>query len=169
MNPLRILPAPLHRLAYRLAHRARGLWYARTRQTVHGCSVIAQDESGRILLVRHSYGPATWTFPGGGIRRHETPMCAAKREFGEELQCNLRETRRVDTLEESFFGATNVVHIFTGLVDGQPRPDRREIVEARFFARDEFPSNLSRWVPARMAALDAASAERPEGHKLQQR
>jgi len=169
MNPLHILPAPLHRVAYRLAHRARGFWYARTRKIVHGCCVIARDETGRILLVRHSYGPAAWTFPGGGIRRHETPIVAAKREFREELQCNLLETRRLDTLKESFFGATNMVHLFTGLIDAQPRPDHREIVEARFFARDDFPRNLSPWVPARMAVFDAAGAGNPAWHKLQQR
>ena len=131
--------------------------------------MVARDEAGRILLVRHSYGADVWTFPGGGLRRHETPLAAAMREFREELGCGLVDVRRLATIREPFLGAINIAHIYTGRVDGAPRADRREIVEARFFARDSLPEPLSRAVAPRMAALDAADAEAPEWHKLQRR
>lgn len=169
MNLLNLLPPVLHRIGCRIGHRARRMWYSRSGAIVHGCSVIARDGAGRFLLVRHSYGPAVWTFPGGGMRKHETPLVAAVREFREELGCDLLDLRRLATLKENFLGATNVVHVYTGLADGQPRADRREILEARFFARGEFPRALSRTVYPRLAAFDAGQAEVPAWHKLQQR
>lgn len=158
MKISRLIPAPLHRLGYRAAHMLRGFWYQTTGKTVHGCTVLARDAEGRFLLVRHSYGPAVWAFPGGGIGRNETPLVAAMREFREELNCKLVDAKRVDLIRESYLGATNVVHVFTGVVEDKPRVDRREIIEARFFERNAFPRNLSRTVASRLRAFDAKSA-----------
>lgn len=161
MNPLHLIPAPLHRQLYRIAHRLRRKWYAITRKTVRGCSVVGRDTEGRFLLVRHSYGPDVWAFPGGGIGKHETPLVAAIRELREELGCALSETKRVARFTEPYLGATNVVHVFTGTIEGRPRPDRREIVEARFFARERFPDNISRTVATRMKVFDRVEAGGP--------
>lgn len=169
MRLLNLLPPVLHRLAFRIGHRLRSFWYARTRKTVHGATVLAHDREGRFLLVRHSYGPAVWAFPSGGMRKDETPLVAALREFREEVSCDLVDVRRLATVKENYLGATNVVHVYSGLIDGEPQADRREIVEAGLFEREAFPANLSRTVPARMAAFDAAQAEAPAWHRLQQR
>ncbi len=166
---IHLIPAPLHRAGYRLAFRARRLWRGRVRSTSHGCTVVARDGEGRFLLVRHSYGPDVWTFPSGGIGKHETPLVAAVREFREELGCGLLEVRRISTYQGIYLRAPNVVHVFTGIVAGVPRADRREIVEARFFARDELPQALSRIVAPHLAAFDADRAGPPAWHKLQQR
>ncbi len=159
MRVLQLLPRPLHRLLYRLAYQARRLWSrGQGGASLLGCGIIARDEAGRFLLVRHSYGPRVWTFPGGGIRKRETPMMAIVREVREELSCELADLARVTTLKEPFLGGTNISHVFTGRLVGTPRPDRRELLEARFFARDEFPADLSRTVLARMAAFDRREA-----------
>ena len=161
MNLLHVIPAPLHRVLYRVAHRLRRGYLRRSGRIIHGCSMIGRDRQGRILLVRHSYGPPVWAFPGGGMQRHETPVVAALREFREELGCELGDARRLTTFKENYLGAVNVSHVFTGLVEGVPRPDGREIVEARFFDRGELPAELSRTVYPRIAALDAAGARAP--------
>jgi ADP-ribose pyrophosphatase YjhB (NUDIX family) len=54
------------------------------RPTAFGASVIAEDEQGRVLLVRHSYMPG-WSLPGGGVGRNEPPEVAAVREMQEEV------------------------------------------------------------------------------------
>ena len=70
---LHLIPSPLHRAALKLAHRLRHHWRKVRRTTPDGVSVIAHDLEGQILLVRHSYGPDGWYFPGGGIARGEAP------------------------------------------------------------------------------------------------
>jgi hypothetical protein len=49
------------------------------------------------------------------------------------------------------------VRIVTGLIEGTPQHDMREVVEARFFEPDALPEKLSPVVRARLAALDQAA------------
>ncbi len=48
-----------------------------------GVRVIATDDAGRVLLVRHSY-VAGWHLPGGGVDADESAERAARRELAEE-------------------------------------------------------------------------------------
>lgn len=136
------LPAPLHRLALRGAHQARKLWWRLRKPQLEGCRILALDEAGRVLLVRHSYGSPHWMPPGGGLKRGEDPLLAARREFSEELGCLLMAPRVVDRVLDPLHGATNKVHIVVGLCHGTPAPDQREIAEAAFFAPDALPGDL---------------------------
>ena len=150
---LHLIPPPLHRRLYRLAHAARLRWLRLRGGNIYGCSMIARDDAGRVLLVRHSYGPDRWEFPGGGLRRGEDPEVAVRREFAEELGCGLREVVWLGRVEEPFNGATNVVEVFAGLVDGEPRADAREIVEVGFFTPDALPQPVTSRVARRLAML----------------
>lgn len=140
---LHLIPRPLHRTAYRLAHALRVVWWRLRRPRIHGCRVLALDDEGRVLLVRHSYGSGDWMTPGGGLRRGEDPLLAAARELGEEVGCAIEQAWLLARVEEPLKGATNVVDIVTGTLAGTPRPDGREIVEAACFAPDALPPNLS--------------------------
>ncbi|MXO73140.1 NUDIX hydrolase [Alteraurantiacibacter buctensis] len=148
-----ILPAPLHRQAYRVAHRLRSAWLRWSGATIRGCSMVARDGEGRVLLVRHSYGSGLWAFPGGGLGRTEDPLAGAIREFAEELRCTVRDPVHLGKLGEDYHGGNNVAYVFTGLIDGNPRPDMREIVEARFFAVDALPDRCSQTVAPRLELL----------------
>jgi 8-oxo-dGTP pyrophosphatase MutT (NUDIX family) len=150
---LHLIPAALHRRLYRLAYGLRRHWLRFRGGRLYGCNIIARDGRGRLLMVRHSYGDGQWEFPGGGIGRRETPEAAARREFAEELHCGLAELKCLGIVEEPYLGATNVVHVFTGLADGEPRPDGRELVEARFFAHADLPRPLGRKAAQRLAML----------------
>jgi 8-oxo-dGTP pyrophosphatase MutT (NUDIX family) len=154
---LRLIPPPLHRQLYRVAYHARKRWLRLSRAEVHGCTVIGRDAAGRFLLVRHSYGPDVWAFPGGGMRPNEDPLAAALREFAEELGCTLADPSFVGHQQDRYLGTVNHVRVFTGLVEGDPLPDRREIVEARFFAVDQFPARISSTVRARLALIDVTT------------
>lgn len=118
-----------------------------------GCSIIVRDDRGRLLMVRHSYGSGGWQFPGGGVGRRERPDAAARRELAEELGCGVGGLESLGVIEESYHRAVSVVHVFTGRVEGEPRADRREIVEARFFPPDALPSPLGRRTSRRLALL----------------
>lgn len=140
---LRLIPAPAHRGALRLAHRLRLIWWRVRKPRLEGCRVLAFDGEDRLLLVRHAYGSGRWMLPGGGLGRGEEPVAAALREFAEEVGCGLAEARLLEVLEEPLSGATNRVHVVTGRIDGTPRPDGREIVALACFAATALPADLS--------------------------
>lgn len=140
---LHLIPAPLHRVLYRLAHRLRVQWWRIRKPRFDGCRVVGLDEAGRVLLIRHSYGSDNWMPPGGGISRAEDVLTAAVRELREETGCGLEDAVRITLVEEDIGGATNRVHIVAGRVLGDPRPDRREVVEAAFFELDVLPTPMS--------------------------
>ena len=134
-----LIPAPLHRGALRLAHFARKRWWRLTRAKLLGVAVIALDGEGRVLLVRHHYGSGLWTLPGGGLRPAEDPRKAALREFREELGCGLNGVEALGVHRSTYHGAPIKRFIFRGRIAGDPRPDGREVAEARFFAANALP------------------------------
>lgn len=138
-----LIPRPVHKLALKFGHRLRHHWRRITGKTGRGVSIIGHDLDGRILLVRHSYGPDGWYFPGGGIRRNETAEQAAYREMREETGCAIVSLTPVGVIEEELSGAPHTAYLFDGVVDAMPSPDGREVIEARFFPTHSLPEPLS--------------------------
>jgi ADP-ribose pyrophosphatase YjhB (NUDIX family) len=147
----RLIPAPLYRVLLTVAHKVRHRWRRLSGRTGTGVTVIGHDLEGRVLLVRHSYGPDGWYFPGGGIKRREPPARAALRELREETGCHIEALEQVGIIEEELSGAPHSAHVFEGVVNDQPIPDGREVIEARFFPLHSLPSPLS---PRTQARLD---------------
>lgn len=151
-----LIPAPLHRALLRLAHAVRRRWWRLVGAQVEGCRVMALDEAGRVLLIRHSYASDKWMPPGGGLGRGEDAVAAAARELREETGCILLEARNIGISHEDLHGADNRVHLVVGMAAGEPRADQREVIAARFFALDALPPDLvetlgeelPRWVAA---------------------
>lgn len=147
---LYLIPAPIHRSALRLADALRKRWWRLRKPLLIGCRVIAFDEVGRIMLIRHSYGSDSWMLPGGGIGRGEEPILGAMREFAEETGCILVDARLVTITEDPLHGATNRVHVVCGTAKGAPKPDGREIVALGFHAPDALPHDLAPLIAARI-------------------
>jgi 8-oxo-dGTP pyrophosphatase MutT (NUDIX family) len=158
---LQLIPAPLHRLLYRVADRLRRRWWRIRKPRRHSVMIVAFDEAGRVLLVRHSYGPAVWALPGGGMSKHEDPAVAAAREFREELACGLVHLVEIEAREHADSGSLDVRHVFAATLSGDPVPDMREIVAARLFDPAALPAPSDRRVrPAIEAALAGSSQQR---------
>ena len=149
---LHLIPPSLHRAGLRLAHAVRKRWWRLAKVQLNGCRVLAFDQGGRLLMIRHSYGSGNWMLPGGGIARREAPLVAARRELAEETGCILRDALVHAVLEEQLYGTTNRVHLIAGRAEGLPRPDGREIIELGFFGRNALPVPLS---PAVASQIDA--------------
>ena len=148
---LHLIPRPLHRAVLRLGYRLRHRWRRLARPRLAGVSVFVTDLDGRLLLVRHSYGSDGWALPGGGIERGESPEEAARREIREEVGCAIEGVRVLDQLEETLSGAPHTAWLVAGRTQDHPRPDRREIVEARFFPTHSLPEPLTRLTRSRIA------------------
>ena len=140
---LHLMPAPLHRLALKIGYKVRRRARAVTGTTRDGVSIIGRDFDGQVLLVRHSYGPQEWYFPGGGIADGEAPEDAARRELLEETGCEIEGMKLVGVIEEELSGAAHTAHVFDGIINDMPEADGREVIEARFFPTHSLPEPLS--------------------------
>jgi 8-oxo-dGTP pyrophosphatase MutT (NUDIX family) len=159
---LHLIPPPLHRVLYRLADRARRSWWRLRKPHRNSAHIVAFDEAGKVLLVRHSYGRRVWTLPGGGVGRNESPRAAALREFREELACGLVDLRSLGVTKQEESGSRDMKHVFAAGLAGIPVIDRREIVAAQLFDPAALPAdrgrNVERWV-ARAVAVRAESSQ----------
>jgi ADP-ribose pyrophosphatase YjhB (NUDIX family) len=146
------LPAPLHRAILPLAFRVRHAWRRWRRTPIAGVTVVITNLGGDVLLLKHSYGPDVWGLPGGGLKPGEDPLEAARREVREELGIELPQIEAIGTIEEQLSGSPHTAHLFAATCDQRPKPDRREIIEARFFPSHSLPEPLGRVTRARVDA-----------------
>lgn len=127
------------RVVYRVGYYAAlGYWFL-VRPQVRGVRVVlvAGDE---VLLIRNSYGPAGWTFPGGGIHAGEAAKDAAAREVREEVGIEVGEPEYVGMFLSTKEYKADHVEVFVIHMDKQnPVVDNTEVVEARWFPLSKLP------------------------------
>jgi ADP-ribose pyrophosphatase YjhB (NUDIX family) len=116
-------------------------WLAHPTFTV-GVSAVVLNERNEILFLRHWFRESSrWQLPGGIIGRNESLEDALRRELREETGYE------VEVLSLVSARADNPRHVsmlyLARVLRGILNVDRKEIAEARFFARDELPSDLS--------------------------
>ena len=136
---LYLIPAPLHRLALRVAYRLRNRWWAFTRHAGSAVTLVGLDQAGRVLLVRHSYGSRRWCLPGGGLGRREDPEAGLRREMREELGCELADVALAFETVDVVSGGEQRGHVFVARLAGEPQADGREILECGWFDPARLP------------------------------
>jgi 8-oxo-dGTP pyrophosphatase MutT (NUDIX family) len=138
------LPIALRRLAYRSAYAVLWVYRSVAKPALHGVKCVLVSESERILLVRHTYGRREWDFPGGGLKRNESPLSAARRETREELGVDIDNWQAIGDVLSRFQHTKSTMYCFRAdLHDPQLTLDRGELLTARWFALDELPPNLA--------------------------
>ena len=134
----------LKSLAIRVGHPLRKLYWRIAKPEGHGVKIMAFDEGGRLLLVRHSYGRSDlWMLPGGAIDKGEEAADAAVRELKEETALDALNLRFFAHYHNALEGKRDHVALYSCQVTGSPRIDEQEIIEARFFALDALPDTIS--------------------------
>ena len=140
------LPVPIRRLGFRVAHRFLRAWWFVRRPRQNGVKCVLTDGE-KVLLVRHTYGSRKWDLPGGGIKRDEPPVEAARREIEEELGVRLERWRDLGALGLTEYHRRDTICCFQAELDGEPLTiDRGELDTALWFARDRLPADVGRYV-----------------------
>jgi ADP-ribose pyrophosphatase YjhB (NUDIX family) len=132
------------RPAVDLLFRLRRAILKHLRLRTRGVKAMLFDDSGRILLIRNSYGRSDlWVLPGGGIRPWESPEQAVRREVKEEVGCGIDGLAFVSRHASRAEGKRDMIHLFRGRAVGEPRADGLELEAAAFFPLDALPATLS--------------------------
>lgn len=132
-----------------------------TRPTALGATVVAEDEQGRVLLVRHSYMRG-WALPGGGVGRNEPPESAAVRELREEvglLDCGPAEFLGLYTRKVAWF--SNVIALYrvrNARINFRPN---LEVREAAFYNPLSPPPDTQPGTLRRLAELAGQTPRSP--------
>ena len=127
------------RMAFRYGYPLARMWW-RVRRPRHEAALVAVYVGQELLLLKSSYR-ATWNFPGGAIRRGETPEAAARRELAEEIGLTGNTLVPAEGASGNWGGRRVRVHFFELRLDRLPelRLDNREIIGARWVSPDQLP------------------------------
>ena len=140
------LPVGARRFAYRTAYRVLEFCWLLLRPNKLGVKCL-MTRADRILLVRHTYGHRGWDLPGGGIKRGEAPVNAARREMREELGIEGAEWVDLGEIRGIVQHRRDTIHCFRAEL---PTPaitiDPGELSTASWFAFADLPPELGPYV-----------------------
>ncbi|HEX5036020.1 MAG TPA: NUDIX hydrolase [bacterium] len=100
------------------------------------------DDGERILLIRQ-FRPVLnawlWEIPAGLLEKGEDPMSCATRELEEETGWTAKKVEPVVAIPTSCGFTDEYIHIFkgVGLKPGRQGREPSEVIEEKFFTRDE--------------------------------
>lgn len=172
------MPPALHRLLLRLfaalprGVRRRLVRWGSPSYTVGAVGVV-EREDGRVLLIRQRYRHH-WGLPGGLLSRGEAPDAAVRREIAEEVGLRVDVVGEPVVVVDPSPQRVDVTFRVVPSVGEDPdgaRPTSPEIVETRWFPRDDLP-RLQHETRAALAALvrgadrgrDGAADDRSRPH-----
>lgn len=103
-------------------------------------SKVFVERGNEVLFIRHSYLPEYWGLPGGGRKRGETDVGAARREVQEELGTTLTDIVLLDVVKNTSEYKHDTIAVFHASLGAEPITiDDVEVIEARWFPKGAPP------------------------------
>jgi ADP-ribose pyrophosphatase YjhB (NUDIX family) len=126
-----------------------------------GCSVVAFDDAGRVLLIKRADN-GRWAVPGGVAEVGSTPTENALRELHEETGFTAALEGLVGIYDNKFFASMAAYQFyivcFRGRITGGEATPSKETPEVVLVSPDELPMNMSELQRAMLR--DAVAIER---------
>ena len=128
-----------------------------------GAAAVILDTQGRVLLVKHTYGPLNWELPGGGAEEGESIVETALREVLEETGLHVVAQHTTGIYYDR---ETDMLH-FVFLCQSRDttlasQSDGEEISEFGFWSPTALPRPISNFTVRRIAdAISGAKQPLP--------
>ncbi|MBI5457209.1 NUDIX domain-containing protein [Candidatus Kaiserbacteria bacterium] len=128
-------------------------WTSLRTSSIQGVRVILVQDR-KVVLVTHWYAPWTWTLPGGGVNKNETPEAAAIREVKEETGFDVKSLAGEIGKYKGTWGRGDMVAVYyTGDFGGSlALTPNIEIMGRSWFDIDNLPEEIS---PANRRRIEA--------------
>ena len=145
-----MLPRYLFRILSRVAIQP---YFRLTRGQTLGVRGVVIDESGRFLLVRHTYVPG-WMLPGGGVDKGESLEDAVVRELREETGVLADGRPRLISVHTNFKHFKGD-HVAVFVIESWVREETSspEIAETGFFSPEDLPEGTTIATRTRIAEI----------------
>jgi ADP-ribose pyrophosphatase YjhB (NUDIX family) len=128
-------------------------WWRMRRPMTLGVRGLVCDESGRVLLVRHTYAEG-WHLPGGGVDRGESARAAALRELAEEGGVEAQALSLIGFYSNhAHFRHDHIAFYRADTWRACAPHDNGEIAERGFFAMDALPKDVTPGTRRRLAEV----------------
>ena len=105
-----------------------------------GVSALVFDETGRVLLFKHTYRKYAWGIPGGTLEYREQPAEAMVREFYEEANMKIEIKKLLKIASAKEFPHLSIVYL-CNIISGEFKPSH-EISEMKYFDVNNLPKML---------------------------
>lgn len=131
---------------FNLLHWLRKVYWKIFNIKTAGVRIIIKND-GKFLLVKHRYG-IFWVFPGGGIKKGESPEEACVRESSEEVRIKIKNFEKILGTYRNTTGGKNDTVTVCVANEWTYLKARRfnfniEIKETKFFDSESLPQEIS--------------------------
>jgi ADP-ribose pyrophosphatase YjhB (NUDIX family) len=125
-----------------------------------GAAAVVLDGQGRVLLVKHSYGPLNWELPGGAAEPDESITETALREVREETVLRVAAGRLTGVYYDPAVDMHHFVFACRRLDEAQqPRPTSEEVTACAFLPPEALPRPISDFTARRIADARSGASQ----------